>query len=203
MSYNGETRRITAQNTKQKIYESAKKLFSSKHYKQVSVDEIVKMAGVSKGSFYVHYASKGALVTSLVEDHVAKVDTDYRSFIDSYPNDYPTQALLLALIAKIADGLIEFGCDKMQALYQAQITKEVDTGAVTSYNREIYIMFSQVLERGIKHGEFKTDVPLDTLTKHFMLAIRGITYEWCIRYPNFDYKEEALAHFKLLLKGLR
>jgi hypothetical protein len=36
-----------------------------------------------------------------------------------------------------------------------------------------------------------------------MMAIRGITYEWCIRYPDFDYKEEALRHFEILLAGIR
>lgn len=203
MTYNGENRRINAQYTKQKIYESAKKLFSSKNYREVSVDEIVKMAGVSKGTFYVHYPSKDALVTSLLEDHVAKVDTDYRNFINSYPKESSTEALFLSLIAKIADVLMDIGYDMMQAIYHAQITKDVDTRAVTNYSRGIYIMFSQVLERGIKRGEFKSDMPLDILTKHFMMAIRGITYEWCIRHPDFEYKEEALAHFKLLLKGLR
>jgi AcrR family transcriptional regulator len=203
MSYNAENRRIKAQCTKRKIYESAKRLFSSKDYNDVSVDSIVELAGVSKGSFYVHYASKDALVTALLNDQVSQVDTDYRSFIDSFPNDTPTQALFLSLIGKIADVLNEIGCYKMQVLYKAQITKDLDTGAVTSYNREIYKMFSNVLERGIKRGEFKTNFPLDVLTKHFMMAIRGITYEWCIRYPEFDYKTESLNHFELLLEGLQ
>ncbi len=203
MAYNGDNRKINAQNTKHKIYESAKELFSSKDFNEVSVDAIVKMAGVSKGSFYVHYTSKDTLVTSLIEDHVAKVDTDYKKYLDSYPSDSSTEALFLSLIAKIADVLMDIGCDKLQVLYRAQITKDVDTGSVTSYNREIYKMFKDVLKRGIKRGEFKTDIPLEVLTKHFMMAIRGITYEWCIRYPDFDYKTEALMHFKLMLKGLR
>lgn len=203
MAYNGENRKANAQYTKQRIYESAKGLFSSKDYNEVSVDSIVKMAGVSKGSFYIHFASKDALFTSLIKEHVAKVDTDYKSFLDSSPDDSPTEVLFLLLIGKIADVLMEIGCDKMQVLYRAQITKDVDTGAVTSYSREIYKMFSEMLDSGIKRGEFKTDIPLDVLTKHFMMAIRGITYEWCIRYPAFDYKTEALTHFKLMLKGLR
>ena len=203
MAYKGDIRKINAQNTKQKIYESAKELFSSKDFNEVSVDSIVKMAGVSKGSFYVHYASKDALVTSLIEDHVAKVDTDYRNFLDAYPSDSSTEALFLSLIGKIADVLMDIGYDKLQVLYRAQISKDVDTGAVTSYNRGIYRMFSDMLDRGIKRGEFKTDIPLDVMTKHFMMAIRGITYEWCIRHRNFDYKTEALTHFKLVLMGLR
>jgi len=202
MSYNGANRKAKAEHTKQRIYESAKNLFLSKSYNEVSVDEIVTLAGVSKGSFYVHYASKDVLVTALLNDQVANIDMDYRSFVHSFPDDISTEALLLSLIGKIADVLLEIGCDKMQVLYKAQITKDLDTNVVTSYNREIYKMFSDLLKRGIDRKEFKTDIPLDTLTKHFMLAIRGVTYEWCIRYPDFDYKTEAITHFKLLIKSV-
>lgn len=163
----------------------------------------MKLAGVSKGSFYLHYASKDALVTELIKNHVAKVDTDYRRFIDSYPDDISTESVFLSMVNKITDVLMEIGCNKLQILYKAQITKDVDTGEVTSYNREIYKMFRDVLIRGIKRVEFKTDISLEILTKHFIMAIRGVTYEWCVRYPEFDYKAEALLQFKLLLKGLR
>ena len=60
MSYNNERRRSKAENTKQKIYKSAEELFSSRAYHEVSVDEIVKLAGVAKGSFYLHFSSKDA-----------------------------------------------------------------------------------------------------------------------------------------------
>ena len=39
----------------------------------VSVDSIVKKAGVSKGSFYVHYESKAALVYVLIKDYVGEL----------------------------------------------------------------------------------------------------------------------------------
>lgn len=202
MRYNAENRKRKAQCTKRKIYESANELFSTHDYNDVSVDAIVEQAGVSKGSFYVHYSSKDVLITSIIKDQVTKLDTDYRRFLDSFPEDTPTQELFLSLIGKIADVLIELGCDKMQALYKAQITKEFDTNTVSSYNREIYKIFSNVLERGIARGELSANMPLDVLTKHYMMAIRGVTYEWCIRYPHYDYKTEAMQHFKFLLEGL-
>jgi len=203
MSYNAENRKIKANDTKQKIYESAATLFSFEDYNKVSVDSIVKMAGVSKGSFYVHFASKDALVTALTSNYVAKADTDYKNFLDSFSDDVPVGVVLLSLIGKIVDVLIEkIGCEKMRAVYKALIAKDVDTSAVTSYNRELYKMFSDLLERGIRQGEFKSDIPLDLLTMHLMMAIRGITYEWCMRYPDFDYKTQALQHFEIILKGL-
>lgn len=204
MSYNGESRKQKAAATKQKIYDSAKQLLASKDFSKISVDSIVKTAGVSKGSFYVYFTSKDALMASLMSDHAVKLDTDYRSFIDCFPDNVSAETMLLSLIGKIVDLMIEeIGIDNSKAVYKAQISKDFDTDSITNYNREIYKMFSDLLERGIKRGEFKTDLPLDMLSRHFMMAIRGITYEWCIRYPEFDYRTEALSHFKIMLTGLR
>ncbi len=204
MPYNSENRRIKANDTRQKIYKSAEKLFASYAYHKVSVDEIVKMAGVAKGSFYVHFASKDALIAALISDYVAGLDTDYKDYLASLPDDTPAEATLLSFIGKIADVLIDhIGIGNMQAVYKAQITNDMNMEAVMDYNRDIYKMISSILERGIRRGEFKTDVPVEILTRHFMMAIRGVTYEWCIRYPDFDYKAEAMQHFRLLLDGLR
>jgi len=204
MSYNGESRKQKAAATKQKIYDSAEQLLALKDFSEISIDSIVKMAGVSKGSFYVHFTSKDALMASLISDHVLKLDMDYRSFLDSFPDNVSAETVILLLIDKIADLMIEkIGIDNIKAVYKAQISKDFDTGSVTNYSRGIYKRFSDLLERGIKRGEFETDLPLDMLTRHYMMAIRGITYEWCIRYPEFDYKTEALSHFNIMLAGLR
>lgn len=204
MSYNAENRKIKAAVTRQKIYDSAERLIASKDLSEISVESIVKMAGVSKGSFYVHFSSKDALILSLISDHVAKLDTDYKSFLDSFPDSTSAEVLLLSFIGKITDLMIEeVGVDKIKTIYRAQISRDFDTGVVMSYDRDIYKIFSGILKRGMKQGEFKTDIPIDILTKHFLMSIRGITYEWCIRYPEFHYKAEALSHFKILLEGLR
>lgn len=190
--------------TKQKIYESAEKLFTCQSYHQVSVDEIVKLAGVAKGSFYVHFASKDALYASLLSDYVDRVDMNYKSYLNSLPVDMPDSDRLMSLIGKIADVLIhEIGFEKMNAVYQLQISKTINMEVINGYNRDFYNMVEDVLAYGIQKGEFKAMLPLETLTRHFIMAIRGITYEWCIRYPDFDYKVQMLEHFRLLLDGLR
>jgi len=71
-----------------------------------------------------------------------------------------------------------------------------------SYNRELYDLFKEVLERGVMLGELRKDIPIESTSKHLILAIRGVTFEWCIRYPDFDLKQQVLEHFKILLYGL-
>ncbi len=203
MPYSSESRRIKANDTKQKIYKSAEKLFASHTYHEVSVDEIVKMTGVAKGSFYVHFASKDALYASLFSDYVARVDMDYKSYLDSLPADIPASDRLLLLIGKIVDVMINtVGYEKLKAVYQLQIAKTINMEVINGYNRGLYNMVEDVLACGIQKGEFKEALPLEFLSRHFVMAIRGITYEWCIRYPDFNLKEQTMMHFKILLDGI-
>ena len=197
-------RQEQAAETKRKLYESAGGLFEQYDFDSVSVDSIVEAAGVSKGTFYVHFESKDALIASFLSDYVSSVDADYKAHLDSLPAGTTASEMLLSLIEKISDVLTgTIGCSKMKIVYKVQLTGSVSMEAVKGYNRELYKMFADVLGRGMKQGEFNTEFSLDTLTKHFVMAIRGLSYEWCIRYPDFDLKEQALTHFRILLDGIR
>ena len=67
--------------------QSAAKLFKKYGFADVSVDSIVEKAGVSKGTFYVHFDSKDALIVALTADYVNELDFDYKSFLDSFSAD--------------------------------------------------------------------------------------------------------------------
>lgn len=73
--------------TKQKIFEAAKHLVIKHGIENVSVDSIVKAAGVSKGAFYVHFESKDALAAALVNEYTNIADMDYRSYLMSIPDN--------------------------------------------------------------------------------------------------------------------
>ncbi len=203
MAYNGENRKEKSKLTRQRIYETADAMLATRGYSEISVNDIIKEAGVSKGAFYFHFASKDELFTSLIDDYVKRLDADYESYLDSFPNDARAEYVLIELVGKIAETVtLRVGYDNMLTLYKAQLTNDYDTSMVLSYNRRIYSMLSSVLARGMTRGEFRADIPPDILAKHMMVAFRGITYEWCARYPDFDYKAQALALFELLLKGI-
>ena len=99
--------------------------------------------------------------------------------------------------------MAQIGDNRLQTIYRLQLTNTTDTEVVMGYGRRLYVLFRKVLECGIRRGEFKTELSLEALTRHFVMAIRGLTYEWCIRYPDFDFKRETQVHFQLLLNGIR
>ena len=196
-------RKIQAAQTKKKIYDTAKKLFLEFGVDNVSVDSIVEAVGISKGAFYVHYESKDALASILITDYVKEIDSDYKNYLESIGNNASSQDILILLTEKVAEILeSKIGFENMKILYKLLITKTIDTQSSVSYNRELYKVYSDILERGITRGEFTSDLPVNILVNHLVLAMRGITFEWCIRYPDFNLKEQFLAHFKILLNGI-
>lgn len=197
-------RKLQALETKKKIFETAQHLILEHGFENVSVDSIVKAADVSKGTFYVHFESKDALAAALVYEYTNTTDKDYKSFLTSLPDQNSVFDTLLLLAEEITEFIAtNIGLENMRVLYKAHLTKTINTTPAMSYDRDLYKMFTEVLERGIRQSELREDIPVEFLSKHLIMAIRGITYEWCIRFPDFDLKKQVQEHFKILLYGLK
>lgn len=198
-----DKRKAQGAETKKKLYEIAERLFFERNFSEVNVEDITDEAGITKGAFYVHFESKDALIALLIADYAKRADTNYKTFLEKLPDNIPTSEVMVALVEKISDVLENtIGCENMKKVYQMLLAGTVDTESVKGYGRELYMITKSVLEKGIQCGEFKSIMPVDILARHFVMAIRGVSYEWCVRYPNFHLKEEAVAHFKILLEGI-
>ena len=199
-----DKRKVQGAETKKKLYEIAERLFTERNFSDVNVEDITDEAGITKGAFYVHFESKDALVAILIADHAACADSNYKTFVETLPNDMPISEVLLALTQKIADELVDtIGCENMKKVYQMLLAGTVDTEAVKGYDRELYMLFYSILDKGIQCGEFTSSLSLESLSRHFVMAIRGVSYEWCVRYPDFDLKEQVTEHIRLLVEGMK
>ena len=166
---------------------TARKLVLEHGFENVSVDSIVNAAGVSKGTFYLHFESKDALAAALVEEYTSTTDMGYKSFLTSLHDHNSIFETLTLLAEKIAEfTATNVGLENIRVLYRAHLAKTINTTPAMSYNRDLYKLFTEVLERGVQQSEIRQDISVDSLSKHLILAIRGITYDWCIRYPDFN-----------------
>lgn len=196
-------RKIQAAKTKNNIFEAAKRLFLEYGIDNVSVDSIVEEAGVSKGAFYVHFESKDVLSSLLIRDYVSEIDMDYKKYLEGLGSEVSTYDVIILMAGKIAEVLEnKIGYENMKVLYKAHLSKATDTTSTTSYERELYKMFEYILNKGVNNKEINLKKPVETLAHHLVLAMRGITFEWCIRYPDFDLKTQFLEHFEIILNGI-
>ena len=147
-----DKRKVQGAETKKKLYEIAERLFTERNFSDVNVEDITDEAGITKGAFYVHFESKDALIAILVADHAAKTDADYKTFLESLPDDMPASLVLFALAERIADTLANtFGCKNMTKIYQMLLSGTAGTEAVKGYGRELYaIEHTRLLIEGMK-----------------------------------------------------
>lgn len=59
-------RQLRADDTRKRLFAAASELFATRGYHATTVDAIAKRAGVAKGTFFVHFATKDAVITELV-----------------------------------------------------------------------------------------------------------------------------------------
>lgn len=194
------SRKLQAAETKRKIFESAAELIRVRGFNNFSVDDIVEAAGVSKGTFYVHYKSK----YSLIADYVSSLDLCYEDFFNSIPADTKPSEMLLLVTGKITDMLVyDIGFDQIRTAYEALIKKIDGPDALLSYDRKLYQIYREIIIQGVRQGEFRKTLNVDSTANHCIMSIRGMTFEWCTRYPEFDLKKEVFEHFDILLPGIK
>ncbi len=72
-----------------RILESASKLFVDKSFASTAVDDVVKMAGVAKGTFYLYFKDKNDLLNQIVSYKSAEVLSEGISILSEKEKDTP------------------------------------------------------------------------------------------------------------------
>ena len=75
-----------SEETRAHILQAALSLFSKNGYDATSVAEICRAAGVSKGAFYHHFASKQTVFQSLLEGWLAGLNTQMDDLLNNAPD---------------------------------------------------------------------------------------------------------------------
>ncbi len=88
---------------KLKLYNAAKKLFFSRGIKDVSVEQIVEEAGVSKMSFYRSYGNKGEVALEILKKEIEESMVGYQAITYSDHPFLDKMAMFMTLKMEQAD----------------------------------------------------------------------------------------------------
>lgn len=76
----------------QAILDTAARLIEQRSYADISVDDLAKGAGISRPTFYFYFASKEAVLLSLMDPLIKRADTGFDDAMDTMPAE-PHQAI--------------------------------------------------------------------------------------------------------------
>lgn len=76
----------------QAILDTAARLIQQRSFADISVDDLAKGAGISRPTFYFYFASKEAVLLSLMDPLITRADTGFDNAMDTMPTE-PHEAI--------------------------------------------------------------------------------------------------------------
>lgn len=147
MAINSEARARIAldrrEKTRRRLLDSARELIAREGPQAASIDEIVRHAGVSRGSFYNYFRTPAEVVQALGAERAERLDGDIVVLIA----DVEDPALQLALMGAAA--LVDTQADPIRAWVNLQMDRNEQPSQPAHVRR-----FTEIMARGIACGRF-------------------------------------------------
>lgn len=193
------SKQLRGKKTKKKILDVALSLFSKYGYDHVTVEEIVKASGTSKGSFYTHFQSKYEIFLEKFKE----IDDFYLSFSQSIsPEASSFEKILTFVDAQMNYIQHELGKDIMRVIYSNALIPNPQNYFFDK-NRPLNKILRTYVEEGWEKREIKRDVTVEEIVVILTRCMRGSVYDWCMSVDDFDLQQECHKLFTIVLHGLK
>jgi len=197
-----QVKRSDGEETRRKIVLTALELFVRKGYHGTSISDIMDRVGLTKGSFYAHFKSKGDMLLLIIERYNARyIDGMKRS-----ANECEGDALdkLHRCISFNAKFVTEH---ENLSLFLTMLTTELKADVdfeplLKAVYRNFQGFISGIIRQGIKQGvvDERTDPNLAALT--FMALHDGVLHQWVLNRSLIDPVQYVKTFRKIFMYGL-
>lgn len=189
-------RTLSAQKTKEKLYQTSLKLFSKYGYNAVTIEDITSIAGLSKGTFYTYFHSKDDILLDVFH----QIDHRYEEVFADIPETMLARYRIFLLIDTMANYCSkDVGLQFMKVVYANQVSSTNNSVRILNDSqRTFYRIARETVVLGKKNHEFP-DVPDEEFTEMMIRFARSIIYDWCLYDGQFDLETEAHKYFTVLL----
>lgn len=181
------------ENTRDHILNTAFKLFSTRGFKEITMQDLVKASGLSKGAFYHYFKSKKEIYLQAMEKFLTGFLEEIKPEKDT---QLPLRDLLKQLFEKFSflaeniqksgeggGGLSAYMLFMQAALQQPNLREKFK-----EFGEGYYHEFSLQLQDAMEKGEIRKDVNTEVLTHHISAVMEGLVliYSFGIEMPSLS-----------------
>lgn len=166
--------------TKELIIETAFIAFVDYGYDRVSLNQIIKSTGLTKGAFYHYFSSKDELITEVMHTYFFKhlqntmdfVEVENQSFRERM-NIVLNNALNIDIRLK-SDPKRELGKDDfLKLLWESMNLNEEMKKMNHQYQMNIIKLMTRVIESGKRENAVREDIDAESVAKMMVSSVRG------------------------------
>lgn len=173
------------ENIRQLILDATCELLKTQALADISLAEIAKAAGISKGTLYYHYKTKGEIFFDITDRYLNEQWEDLIRWTENKDKD----TSLNRLVKYVVERNIASAGLRMHLLSEAQLGDEVLRQRLITRYEEFQALISQKIAE-------RTGIPADFLTWLILLLSDGLIVQEAI-------KSDALDREAFLTQGVR
>jgi AcrR family transcriptional regulator len=186
------------------IFEAALTVFSAHGFQAAKLDEVAKVAGISKGTLYLYFESKTALFEAMV---LELMRVPVLAGLEAIAKAPTAREGLLGLIQLIGKMLADPRRSALPKLIVSESAGFPELARIwlTTVIQPVRARVVEFIERGVASGEFRAVDPWETaklvIAPFLLTALWLRTFEGLDERP-FDTAALIKQHIDMLLRGL-
>ena len=169
------THRSAAQR-REEIINAAHTLFTTKGFQPTTMEDILGVVGIAKGTLYYHFPSKEKILEALVLRTIGRVERRARELAAS---SAPAGDKLKAIMAAMQ---VEGTESELIEQFHAPGNAEFHLLSITEMIKHLTPIITDVIIQGVDEGAFSTDRPYDAV--ELLLSASGILLDHEIMEPS-------------------
>ena len=162
---------------KAEILAAAEVLFTTKGYASSTVNDILMMLNIAKGTFYHYFASKEALMDAVIARYI---DAEIAAALDVAEMPQLTAHEKLFRILSGAGRDREF-CDRLERETQALGNADMQQRTMAPIVLRLSPILANIVRQGIREGTFNTEYPqecMEILLAASEFLLHGSAFVW-------------------------
>ncbi len=192
--------RMKGEDRRAQLLNAAKKVFARKGYHSTNISDIVKEAGVARGTFYLYFSGKRAVFEALLDEFFPMLVAQVK-VVD------PTQPIeaIWAQIKENARGILKVFLDNPE-LTQLVLNEAVglDKGfdqKLMDFYHKLIVYIKESLEIGMDMGLVRRDINPWIVSAAILGSVKETVYDFLhldFEGVTFDALVENLVNFNLV-----
>ncbi len=179
-------------NKKEKIVYAAIEVFQEKGVEKTKISDIVKLAGIAQGTFYLYFPSKLSVMPAIAEVMVEKMILAVKEKVQ---NDAPFSSKVAQVIDAVFNFIAEYR--EIQALMYAGLASTEHIKEWEAVYEPLYMWLSEFLSAAKEAGEIRDSVHAERTAKLFIALVES-TAEQVYLYDHKDDEQVALQKAEVL-----
>jgi AcrR family transcriptional regulator len=181
-----------------RIVQQARMHFFAHGYSQCTMDELAAELGMSKKTLYVHFPSKQALMTAVLDDFGREIRTSADALLGNRQLNFAEK------LRGFAEGMVE-----RLTQTNPRLLRDLQRFAPELYRRvadmretNIPYVFGRFIEEGQLAGMVRTDVRTDFAVAFFLSAMNGLVQPAMMERLGLGPRDIAPRAIELFFGGL-